>query len=612
MLHMFHFRMDARSWLLFLLCSFVLNVESMNENMTKTKLLPGVIRKYEGEVFFVRDYLAVTINHTHTLEIPQDLKLMLREVVKIRTDLHKINESADPNDWKLIKEIAYTNDLVKDRIVEALEWFPNFRNSTRAKRGLINVIGVGLKYLFGVLTQGDLDKLNNKIASLEDLKNRDHKIIEGLTSQAEKQRVKMNQIIDQFNEVSAHISDLTDRQNMLTELHYISIYLNNIYKEVGYLTADIRHSIDDLSLASKGIISTNVVSMKELSLVMHEAKIQYYLNPIFTTKNLAYYYTVMEVLFAPSTVILQVPMASDYTFHHFRFIPFPTFHKNETLILSSKNTDILIQDKQHYLAETTHNSFAKCRVIANLKLCPSNLLPLRNALTYKSCLKSLSFTPLNMDSLCTYTSRMLTTPELLLVDLKLFVSRTEETPVRIECGKHQEVISDRTFYIEQNCDLVDTNIKVLGIRSFSMKLKTNRSSYIHRYISSVFNHTNQTVVVRLDKEEESELYISQDTINIVIPSVSVTGSVILVLIIFLCIYCKVCKPRIFKRKTEYRREVPVSPSCMKEKSDWLDHQMRSHPRVEDTYDHAKVVKKQPRKVHHSRTKRIVKPGNFVE
>ena len=85
---------------------------------------------------------------------------------------------------------------------------------TRKKRGLVNVVGIGLKYLFGVLAQGDLDSLNEKLTSLEDLKDRDHKIIEGLATQSEKQRNKINQIVEQLNEAKTYLGCLTARENL--------------------------------------------------------------------------------------------------------------------------------------------------------------------------------------------------------------------------------------------------------------------------------------------------------------------------------------------------------------------------------------------------------------
>ena len=609
----FLYRMKNKTWLL-VLFTCVSYVHSMNENMTKTKLLPGVIKKYEGEVFFVKDYLAVAIDHTHTLEIPKDLKRMLKEVDNIGKDLKKLNDSADTNDQKLIAEINTSNDIVESRLLEALGWFPNFHDTTRNKRGLINIVGIGLKYLFGVLAQGDLDKLEDKLANLQDLKDRDHKVIEGLTSKAEKQRVKINQIIDQLNEANKHINELIDRSNMQSELHYIAIFINNMHKEVDYMIDEVRHSIDDLSLASKGIVTSNVISMNDMSMVLHEAKLTYHLEPIFNSRTLAYYYTVMEVLFAPSTVILQIPMSSEYTFHHFKFIPFPTFHKNETLILSENNTDLLIQDNLHHIAETIHTSFAKCRKVSDLKICPSNLLPLKSSLTYESCLKNLYFAPLTMDSLCTYVEVELTDISVLLEDQKVFVTRTHNSPARIECGEERTVTRDRTFSVELNCQVSDSNMIILGTNSYSMKIDTEKETYIHRYIGSSFNHTNRTVILRLVKENETTHFISQDTLKVVIPSVSITGSAMFIFITILCVYIKICKKYNLKRQLR-RKPVNVIPQCSPNDKSIRQDRSVEVPKVRKGEDSQKREKSTHSRVRHEtiqRKKTYTGAGNFIE
>ena len=284
--------------------------KSINHNITQTTLLPGVIRSYVGRTVLIQDYVSITINHTHTLEIPKDLKLMLGVISQIHVDLMNLSNTKSNQDRQMIEEIIYTNTLCRTEIREALQWFPSAQNATRKKRGLFNIVGIGLKHLFGVLAQGDLDALNEKLTSLEELKDRDHKIIEGLATQSERQRDKLNEIIEQINNAKVYVANLTARANLQSELQYISVSINNIHKEVDKALKNIRNNIDDLSLASKGIVSTNIITLQELTLVLHEARIQYNLKSIFPPKAFAYYFTLMEIKFAPSLVILQIPVIS--------------------------------------------------------------------------------------------------------------------------------------------------------------------------------------------------------------------------------------------------------------------------------------------------------------
>lgn len=112
---------------------------------------------------------------------------------------------------------------------------------------------------------------------------------------------------------------------------------------------------------------------------------------------------------------------------------------------------------------------------------------------------------------------------------------------------------------------------------------------MHKCVSSNFKQSNKTIIIQLDKEEKSDVIISQDTLNAVVPPVSITGGIILLLMIILCIYCKVYKPCMFKKKPEKERKVYVSQSYVKEKSNWLDQYIKNHPRIEETYAHVQVL-----------------------
>ena len=92
----------------------------INQNITETTLLPGVIRSYVGRTVLIQDYVSVTLNHTHTLEIPTDLKLMLGVINQIHMDLMNLSNIKSNQDRKMIEEIIYTNTLCKTEIKEAL------------------------------------------------------------------------------------------------------------------------------------------------------------------------------------------------------------------------------------------------------------------------------------------------------------------------------------------------------------------------------------------------------------------------------------------------------------------------------------------------------------
>ena len=186
-----------------------------------------------------------------------------------------------------------------------------------------------------------------------------------------------------------------------------------------------------------------------------------------------------------------------------------------------------------------------------------------------------------MDSLSTYVEIELSLTSVLLEDSRVYITRTHSSPARIECGEEHTVTHDRTFSINRNCDVSDKNFQLLGTNYYSMRIDTNREAYIHRYIGSSFNHTNRTVILRLDKEDVTTHFISQDTLKVVIPSVSVTGSVIIIIIIILCVYIKICKKCNFKKKSEGKTINLVSRYYPKDKPNSRDRYVIENSRRED-------------------------------
>ena len=127
---------DFNKYVILLLIMSFNTTRPINPNITETTLLPGVIRSYVGRTVLIQDYVSVTLNHTHTLEIPTDLKLMLGVINQIHMDLMNLSNIKSNQDRKMIEEIIYTNTLCKTEIKEALQWFPSVQNETRKRRGL--------------------------------------------------------------------------------------------------------------------------------------------------------------------------------------------------------------------------------------------------------------------------------------------------------------------------------------------------------------------------------------------------------------------------------------------------------------------------------------------
>ena len=226
--------------------------------------------------------------------------------------------------------------------------------------------------------------------------------------------------------------------------------------------------MDDSALASKGIVTTNLISLDEISQVLHEAKIRYYLDPVFNTAQLSSYYLTMDVFFAHKTIILLIPMASKYHFHHFKYTPFPTYHDNETIILNTNKIELLISINNRYFTEASKSDFDECQTISTIRLCKSNILPLYNSIEKDSCLLHLLFSPVTLSAECKYTVLKADSVQTVMIQNVLFVYKPNRDNVRVECGDDREIISLQSFSLQPSCSLFGADYRIVGRKEIAI------------------------------------------------------------------------------------------------------------------------------------------------
>ena len=75
------------------------------------------------------------------------------------------------------------------------------------------------------------------------------------------------------------------------------MYLENTYKTVNTVLKNIKNHVNDLVMASKGIVTVSLLSLDELNSIIHDARVQFGVTPIFNSAQITLYYQVMKVPF---------------------------------------------------------------------------------------------------------------------------------------------------------------------------------------------------------------------------------------------------------------------------------------------------------------------------
>ena len=496
---------------------------------------PGYISHHLGETVFVSHHLAIQIDHTDTLRIPDVLLEMAQEIVIVTNQLKYIANLTSDLNLHIIPELLKTLNLTSYKIKQTLRFFPDTRLNNRPERGLLNVVGIALSYLFGIASSNDIEKLNKRFITLDELKNRETLILDKLLSRSNQQHSKINEIITDINAIGKHLTNITELINIQFELDYLISYINNLHREIDTCLNNVKNELDNIVLASKGIVTTNIISLDELSIILATAKTEHNLDPIFPSNQLASYYNVIYVLIAPQALILQVPMSSTYVFNHFRFIPFPTYNHNETVILRLNKTDLLISHDSKYFTEATKEQFSSCQRSDSLLICPSNVLPLFNALDKTSCLNTLLAN--NSSPTGCVAQQVPNQLQIEVVPPRIFITRAVPTKARLTCPDGSSVISHRTFSFREDCTLEDRNILIVGRSTIKYALHHKGDYAINLYQPTNFTAHNWKIIRPLKQTDNAHLFYTS-TVKVVIPS---TASVLGLMFILLFVYCIVKK-----------------------------------------------------------------------
>ena len=470
------------------------------------------------------------VDLTTMIDIPEILLELGQQISVVTNQLSIIQNLTSNMELKVIPELLNTLNLTINRIKTTLSFFPDKRLNNRAERGLLNIVGIGLSYLFGLASEDDLDKINKRFITLDQLENNQNLMLEKLATQSSSHFTKINEIIVDINDIGKHLANISELMQIQFEIDYLMSYIHNIHKEIDSCMIDIKRHLDDVVLAAKGIVTTNIISLDDLAVVINTARTEHNLDPIFSSENLASYYSIITVLIAPKALILQIPMSSNYVFNHYRFTPFPTYNHNETIILKLNKTDLLISQDKKYYAEANQNQFSMCQHGENLLICPSNLLPLYSSLEQNTCLTTLLLRD-SFPSGC-HAMIMKSQTKVKIVEDMVFVTRPEASKARLSCPDGSRIITARTFAFKEDCTLEDKNLLIVG-RSQVKYSVTHEGGYnFEIYQPRHLNHSTWKVIRPLEKKTEAFL-LHSTAFYVAVPS---TITIIALAILCILIY----------------------------------------------------------------------------
>lgn len=209
---------------------------------------------------------------------------------------------------------------------------------TRQRRGLINILGTGLKYLAGTMDHNDEEEIKNQLDALS--KNN-----RNLIEESNKQILINNEISDEIKNLTQHIktqqTNISKYLNDFTKLYEKILkrdgeleYIQQVY-QINYDINLLKNHIDDIEqiiLTSKlGILSKNILTEKELI----------FIDDIENFKDIK---IVVAFHIEQIVIILLIPEYSEKAFSKILIEPLPNsmnksiFLNENTILVDHNNT----------------------------------------------------------------------------------------------------------------------------------------------------------------------------------------------------------------------------------------------------------------------------------
>lgn len=388
----------------------------------------------------------------------------------------------------------------------------------RSKRGLINVGGYVLKWLFGVPTDEDLNLVNDRINELKHVtSNVVHSRLDQLTLVKDlNYKVKtntkaiveiMSKLTSSHMELGASLLDYSkdygiSHQSLLKHMKVTSIsrHLGQAIDEAKLRIVEFRQALE---LVSTGRISSKLLPPHDLIRILEtiEKTIPDHLKlPIpVTEKELFLYYNfcTAKALASPLGIklIVTVPLSSDSgKFETYKILSVPLYQYSvkHWLKWETPFDYLLISRDRQYFVPLTKDDFSQCR--QNLFfLCPSSIKVFHH--TVNDCMYSLF---MGMDTAHLKCTRKLTdqvtSPFLVQIDHNWIYSVSEPCKLVLNCLRESyNVISNEPHFEKSYSELVLNGSGILHnvsncdmfskeIRVFS-KIKCN--SFYKRNVTSI-------------------------------------------------------------------------------------------------------------------------------
>ena len=247
----------------------------------------------------------------------------------------------------------------------------------RKKRGLVDIIAVGLHHLFGVATDESVRKVDENLG-----------LISGKVNILRDELVYQHEILKEMDNHMSKVTQAVNRledllQKMRVELN-IDFSIDYAIHAVAFLQSRIQtciQKIDDLMnifiFAAKGKVHPNMLDVVSLEGLLEEYSARFKAARFYDSRSVSKYYHIMAVRGNESHMIVSVPFRTETTYEVSKVVPFPSKAGEKLIEIDLESFLIFSRDNHQEFSYMSVTEFDhEClQYDPGYFMCPENIMP---------------------------------------------------------------------------------------------------------------------------------------------------------------------------------------------------------------------------------------------
>lgn len=228
---------------------------------------------------------SLVINHYHSTYIPFNISSIKYTLAQMTANLIILKHMVNKLNNNITTTHFYHISNALNNTYDSYEKLNNnYERLIRKKRGLMNYLGSGIKFITGNLDNDDLESITQNFEILKHNQlNAMHKIND-LSSFAGNVMNKFKENINTINENSKTIR--SEISNLTTEIN-LTLALQNQYIQINNLNQYLEKLLRIFSFAHLQTLDLEILSVKEISEIWQYLKIHYPKNTLWSIRHLS-------------------------------------------------------------------------------------------------------------------------------------------------------------------------------------------------------------------------------------------------------------------------------------------------------------------------------------